>query len=431
MMRLVISLLVLLPIGAVAQTTAITGATVHTVGPAGMIENATVLVSDGRIVAVGTNVSVPANAEVVDASGKIVTPGLFTPVGRLGLVEVSGSAGPVDSVQRGDRFTASFDMADAFNPRSTLIGVNRADGVTRAAVLPGPSGPDPIGGNSHVISGLAAVVNLGGTPDSVDRRGVAMVVNLGETGASLVGGSRATAMLALRDALDEANDYRSHSDAYERGQYRDFAMSVGDLEALQPVLRRDVPLLVRVDRAADIEAVLALVSEYNVRAIIAGGVEAWMVADKIAAADVPVLLSTEANLPSNFDRINASEKNATTLVAAGVTIAFADSSASTHNARNITQAAGNATVQGLSRDAAIRAMTLSPAEIYGVADRIGSLEAGKEADLVIWPGDPLELTNFPDAVVIDGRPIKMVSRQTLLRDRYLQTDSGTPPAYRR
>ncbi len=431
MMRLAILWLALLPVAAVAQTTAITGGTVHTVGPAGTIEGATVLISNGRIVAVGANVSVPANAEVIDASGKIVTPGLFTPVGRLGLVEVSGSAGPVDSVQRGARFTASFDMADAFNPRSTLIAVNRADGVTRAAIHPGPAGPDPIGGNSHVISGLSAVVNLGGTSDSVDRRGVAMVVNLGEAGAGLVGGSRAAAMLALRDALDEAIDYRSHSDAYERGQYRDFAMSVGDLEALQGVLTRDVPLLIRVDRAADIEAVLALVAEYNVRAIIAGGVEAWMVADKIAAANVPVLLSIEANLPSNFDRINASEKNATTLVAAGVTIAFADGSASTHNARNITQVAGNATVQGLSRDAAIRAMTLSPAEIYGVADRTGSLEVGKEADLVIWPGDPLELTNYPEVVYIKGERQSMQNRQTLLRDRYLDTSSSTPPAYRR
>ncbi len=413
-----------------AQTTAVTGATVHTLGPDGTLEDATVVFADGRIIAVGTDVDVPRNALVVDAGGKIVTPGLMTPVGRIGLVEVSASAGPVDSVQRGDRFTASFDVADAFNPRSTLVAVNRIEGITRAVITPDAAGPDPAGGTSHLIAGLAAVVNLGGDRDSIDRRNAALIAYAGESGAALAGESRAQALLLLRDALAEAADYRNDGDAWERGQHRDYALSQPDLEALQGVLSGDIPLLVYVDRASDILTLIDLADDFNVRLIIASGVEAWMVADDIAAAGIPVILAPEANLPSNFDRLNASEANAPTLVAAGVTIAFADGSATSHNARNITQSAGNAVVQGLTTDQALRAMTLSPAEIFGVDDRIGSIEPGKEADLVIWPGDPLELANYPEMVYIRGVAVPMESRQTLLRDRYRDVTDSTPPAYR-
>ena len=414
-----------------AQTTAITGATVHTLGPDGTLKDATILIDGGRVIDVGSDVDVPRGARVVDAGGKIVTPGLMTPIGRIGLVEVGMSAGPVDSVQRGDRFTASFDVADAFNPRSTLVAVNRIEGITRAVITPEASGPDAAGDKSHLIAGLAAVVNLGGDRDSIDRRGAAMVVYAGESGAALAGESRAHGLLILRDALAEATDYRNDADAWERGQHRDYALGRPDLEALQAVLNGDTPLLVYVDRASDILTLIDLASEFDVRLIIASGVEAWLVADDIAAAGIPVILAPEANLPSNFDRLNASEANAATLVAAGVTIAFADGSATSHNARNISQSAGNAVVQGLTRDQAIRAMTLSPAEIFGVDDRVGSIEPGKDADLVIWPGDPLELGNYPDAVYIRGKAVPMESRQTLLRDRYRDVSDSTPPVYRR
>jgi imidazolonepropionase-like amidohydrolase len=136
-------------------------------------------------------------------------------------------------------------------------------------------------------------------------------------------------------------------------------------------------------------------------------------------------------LPRNFDRINARRESAAILAAAGVTISFADGGGHTHNARNITQSAGNAVANGLSWDDALRAITLAPAEIFGVASSVGSIEPGKEADIVIWPDDPLELTTYPEQVLIKGESISMTSRQTLLRDRYLKTESGKPPAYRR
>ena len=413
-----------------AEITAIVGATVHTVGPAGTIENATIIISDERIAAVGENIVAPVGATIIFATGKVITPGLFTPYGHLGLVEVGLSAGPDDSEQRGDQFTASFDVADAYNRRSTLIGVNRIEGVTRALIAPSPAGRDKWGINSHIISGLAAVVNLGAGPGSVDRRAAALVVNLGEDGAEYAGGSRTAVFLTLRQAIDEARDYGNHEDAHERGQHADYTYSVSDLEALQGVVSGDVPLLALVDRAADIEVLISLSREYGLRTIIFGGVEAWMLADEIAAANISVILAPTANLPSNFDRVNASLKSAPILAAAGVTIALADDKNSTHNARNIAQAAGNAAAEGLSWDEALRAITLSPAEMYGVADRVGSIEPGKDADIVIWPGDPLELVNYPEQVFIKGESIDMVSRHTLLRDRYLDTDDKRPPAYR-
>ncbi len=431
MRNLTFALLVLVFAGlAHAETTAIVGATVHTVGPQGTIENATIIIVDGRIVSVGNNFKAPDGATVVDASGKIVTPGLITPYGNLGLVEVGFSAGPDDSVQRGDQFTASFDVADAYNRRSTLIAINRIEGVTRALIAPNASRPDDSGNTSHVISGLASVVNLGDGTDSIDRRAVALVVNLGEPSVGLAGGSRAAVLMTLRHALDEARDYRDHGGAYERGQHSDYTYSVADLEALQPVLSGDVAMLAIVDRASDIEVLIALTREYGIRTIIGGGVEAWMLADELAAANIPVILAPAANLPSNFDRLNASSKSAPILAAAGVKIAFADDQSQTHNARNITQSAGNAAAEGLPWDDALRAITLAPAEMYGVSDRVGSIEAGKDADIVIWPGDPLELTNYPEQVFIKGEPVEMVSRQTLLRDRYLDTDDKRPPAYR-
>jgi len=415
---------------AAAETTAIVGATAHTMGPQGTIENATIVIEDGRIASVSAGTSAPEGAKTIDASGKIVTPGLFSPVGYLGLVEVGLSAGPRDAAQLGDEFTAGFDVADAYNRRSTLIAISRVEGITRAVITPGPGWPDELGNTGHVLSGLAAIVNLGDKGGAVERRAAAMVVNLGEGGSGLAGGSRVGALLTLRNALDEAIDYNDHKDDFERGARRAYSHSVTDLEALQGVLSGVTPLFVDVNRASDIEVLIQLVDEYDIRAIISGGAEAWMVAGQLAAAQIPVVLAPQDILPGNFDKINARRESAMILAAAGVTISFADGQSHTHNARNITQSAGNAVANGLSWDEALRAITLAPAEIFGVADSVGSIEVGKEADIVIWPDDPLELTSYPDQVLIKGQSVSMTSRQTLLRDRYLQTDSDKPPAYR-
>ncbi len=414
---------------AAAETLAIVGGKTHTVGPLGTLEDATIIVVDGRITAVGRDIGAPRGARIIDAEGKIVTPGLFSPVGALGLVEVGLSAGPVDNRQRGTLFTAGFDVADAYNRRSTLVAVNRIEGVTRAAITPTPGSRDASGVAGHVISGLAAVVNLGDR-NVLDRRGAAMVVTLGEAGSTHAGGSRAGAWLMLRNALEEAIDYRDHKGDFERGMRRDYQHSVTDLEALQDVIAGRIPLLVGINRASDIEALVKLVNEYRLKAIIDGGAEAWMIADELAAADIDVILTSVANLPRSFDSINARRGAANILLAAGVRVTFAEDRYEPHNARNITQSAGNAVRDGLSWEAALRAITLTPAEIYGVADTVGSIEVGKAADIVIWPADPLELTSYPDRVLINGVEVPMISRQTLLRDRYIRLDSDKPPAYR-
>jgi imidazolonepropionase-like amidohydrolase len=417
---------------AIAETIAITGARIHTMAAAGTLENATIVMQDGRIVAVGNDVVIPAAATRIDASGKILTPGILSPFGQLGLVEVSAVAGTVDAVQRGIQYSASFDVADAYNPRSTLIAVSRSDGITGALIAPMSSEPDEFGNTSGVFSGQASFVSLKSGPGFLLRRGAALVVNLGEAGSELAGGSRAAALQVLRNALLDAQNYRQNKAAWVRGDWRDYSVSGTDLEALQPVLDGEVPLLVRVNRASDISALLGLGKEFSLRMILLGAAEAWMVAKDLAAADVAVILDTTNNLPASFDQLNARLDSAAILSAAGVQLTFGgDSSSQTHYARNITQDAGIAVANGMNWDMALRAITRTPAEIFGIADRLGSLEPGKAADFVVWTNDPLELTSFPESVFIGGEAVSLENRQTLLRDRYLNLDAERPPAFQR
>ena len=422
-------LLLAVSLPAAAQTVAITGGKVHTVGPQGTLENATIIIVDGKFAAIGKGLAIPRGAQTIDASGKIVTPGLFSPLSTLGLEEVGSSAGPVDSEQRGKKFTAGFDVADAYNRRSTLVAVTRIEGVTRAAIAPAPANAGSGSSRGHVLSGLAAIVNLG-DDNVLDRRGAALAVTLGQSGSAFAGGTRTGAWLTLRNALDEAIDYRDHKVDFERGMRREYQHSLADLEALQSVVAGTTPMLVSINRASDIEALVKLCRQYGLKAIIVGGTEAWMVADELAATGIAVMLTPTANLPNSFDSINARRGAANILVAAGVEVTFSEPRDQAHNARNITQSAGNAVGDGLAWDAALRAITLAPAKIYGVSDSLGSIEVGKAADVVIWPADPFELTSYPDQVVINGKSVPMISRQTLLRDRYLQLDSDKPPAYR-
>ena len=422
----------MLPLLANADTFVINGAKVHTVGPQGTLSSASIVIEDGMIREVGSNVEVPAGASIIDASGKIITPGLFAPIGAIGVTEVSAVEGTVDYIQRGHQFAASFELADAFNPRSTLIAINRIEGITRAGITPSGSSPDEHGNVSHVISGLGAIVHLGGADEPVMKRHGMLVVQVGERGARLAGGSRATALLQLKTAFDDALDYGSNRDAYDSGNRREYSVSRSDLEALQDVLSGEIPLLAFADRASDIRHLVAMAKDYGLKLIIVGGAEAWLVAEELAASNTPVVLSAVNNLPGTFDQLNARLDSAALLAEAGVNVSFGvNRNMITHNARNITQAAGIAVANGLVWEQALRSITLTPAELYGVADRVGSIEPGKEADLVIWPDDPLELTSFPEKVFIRGQQIPMESRQTLLRDRYLDSENELPPAYRR
>jgi imidazolonepropionase-like amidohydrolase len=410
-----------LPHALAAETVAITGATLHTMGSQGTIQNGTLVIEDGKIRAVGANVAVPAGARRIDARGKVVTPGLIDSFSTLGLVEVSAVQGSADAREQDDRITAAFKAADAINPRSILIPVNRIEGLTRVVAMPSPG--------KSLIAGQGAVIDLGGPGDYLVRSPVAMYAVLGESGADLAGGSRAAAILRLREAFQDALDYAANRKAFEQGDRRDYALSRLDLEALIPVVKGELPLVLGVSRASDIEAALRLAREYKLKLILAGAEEGWIVAREIAEAKVPVLVSPLNNIPGSFETLGATLENPARLHKAGVTIAFMTGDA--HNARNIKQAAGNAVAYGLPWEAALAAMTTVPARIWGIADRYGTLEPGKDADVVIWDGDPLELSTFADAVFIRGKAMPMKSRQTELRDRYKDLQTPMPPAYQK
>ena len=390
------------------EIVAITGATVHTMGPAGTLHGATVLIAGGRIQAVGAGVAVPAGARRIDAAGKVVTPGLLDSLTQLGLVEVSAVEDTEDATNEDPRVSAGFEVADGINWRSMLIPVNRVEGITRAISAPATG--------KSLFLGQGAVIHLGGGPQTVVRRSVAQFAALGESGARLTGGTRGAAVMRLREALRDALDYDANRAAYDRAERRPYSLPRLDLEALLPVAHGEQPLVVLVNRASDIEQVLELARQMKLRLILAGAAEGWEVAGEIAAARVPVLVNPLANLPESFEAMGATLENAARLARAGVTLAFF--TGDSHNSRNLRQAAGNAVAYGLPWDAALAAMTVNPARIWGV-DAYGTLEPGKDADVVIWDGDPLQVTAAAERVFIRGREMPRDSRQIRLRDRYL------------
>lgn len=404
-----------------AETIAITGATIHTLGPQGTIQNGTVVIADGKIRAVGASVAVPAGARRIDAQGKVVTPGLFDAHSRVGLVEISADEGSQDSSLNNDRITAAFKVEDALNPRSVVIPVNRTHGVTRAAVAPSAGG-------GSLIAGQGAVIHLGGLDGFVLRSPTALYAVIGEGGAQRTGGSRGGAMLRLREVLEDARDYAENRAAFERGDRREYALSRLDLEALIPVVRGELPLVLTANRASDIEAALRLAKEYRLKLVLQGVSEGWQVADQLAAAKVPVIVNVLNNLPGDFETIGATLENAARLHKAGVTVMIGSGNA--HGSYGIRQDAGNAVSYGMPWEDGLAAITRTPARVWGLGDQVGTIEAGKDADVVIWDGDPLEVTTLAQQVFIRGVEMPMDSRQLRLRDRYKDLGGGMPPAYK-
>ena len=391
------------------DTVAITNARVLPVsGPA--IDRGTVLIRAGKIAAVGADVQVPAGARVIDATGKIVTPGWIESATQIGIVEIpSGAEGTDDQASTDKELSAAFNVVDSFNGDSTVIPVTRVEGITRAVVMPA--------GTGHAILGQGALFDLSGSqvPASVVKAPVAMFANLGEAGAASEGGSRASAMLRLREALQDALDFMRNRAAWNTAQRRPYGRGRLDLEALGPVVRGELPLAINANRASDLLAAIRLADEFHLKLILMGAAEGWRVADELAARKVPVVVKPLTDIPS-FDALGATLENPARLSKAGVTLVL--SSFDTHNARNLRQEAGNAISNGLDRDAALRAVTLEPARVWGVAERVGSLEVGKDGDLVVWSGDPFELTTGAEHVFISGREMSRDTRQKQLFEKY-------------
>ena len=407
-----------------AQTIAVTNAHIYSMGPAGEIASGTVLIADGRISAVQAGASIPAGARVIDAHGGVVTPGLVASNTPLSTEEIEGVGDTNDNATASETLSAAFDVQYAINPESVLIPIARLGGITDAVVTPTMKRER----RNMIFGGQAAVVHLGAGPDLLVRPQVGMVLVMGESGARIAGGSRAAEVVLLRSLLEDVRAFAAHRGDYDLGRSRAYGLSRQDLEALIPVAEGREPLMVSVHRAADIRQVLKLGAEQRLKLILEGAEEGWRLAPEIAAAHVPVLLNAFADLPESFDAIGATLENAARLNAAGVVVGI-ENPPLYEGGRTPRIDAGRAVAHGLPFGAALAAITINPARIWGVADRIGSIEPGKDADIVIWSGDPLEPLSAPTAIVIKGVEQPLRSRDLDLRDRYLRP-SGLPPAYR-
>ncbi len=392
-----------------AQSLAITNATVHTPGGS-KLEGATIVIDKGRISSMGRGASIPAGARVIDGTGKVITAGLIEASSSLGLVEVSAVGEANDGFFGGkstDRVHAAYRVTDGYNRASVAIPVARLGGVT--AVVAAPRG--------GLVAGQSALVRLGTAlgENGVIKAPASMVASLG---SRALGGSPSRGMTIerLRELLDDAREYGRSRARFQRNQTRRFAAERLDLEALQPVIGGRLPLVIRAHRASDLRAALRIKKEFRLSLILEGGVEAWMLAKELAAAKVPVILNPLANLPRNFDQLRARSDSATLLAKAGVKIAIS-TLGSASNVRRLRQLAGNAVANGLPWSDALEAITSAPAEIYG-ATGLGVLRRGAAADLVLWSGDPLELSTRAEAVIVGGRLAPNTSRQTRLRRRY-------------
>ena len=402
------------------QSTAIVGGTVHPVeSPA--TENGVVLLEADTIAAVGPRdeVSIPTDARRVDASGQIVTPGLIDVGTATGLVEVSAVGSTRDNALRSDAaIRAAFRVTDGINPNSVVIPVTRLGGVTTVASIP----------SGGAVAGQGAVIDLHGETISemlvADR--AALYASFNPDGADATGNARGGLAMRLREAFEDARFYAEHPNDYQRGATRELSLSRLDLEALTRVLDGEMPLVVRASRASDIDAARRIAEAFDLDLRIQGGEEAWMRADRLATADVPVVVKALSNLPTAFDRLGTRFDNAARLHEAGVPVVL--STFDTHNARNLRLEAGHAVRHGLDWDAALRAVTLAPAQMMGIEDSHGSLASGKAANVVIWSGDPFEPLTSVEHVFIDGDEMPDDSRQKRLLRRYKDLD-GRPPAY--
>jgi len=346
---------------------------------------------------------------VIDGAGKLVSPGLFNATTQLGLVEVDAIDETVDFTSSNSRVTASLRVSDAINPSSVLIPHNRMLGLTHALVVPNSEG--------GLFAGIASIIRLTDT-DAVLKSEAAMVVTLGAQGKMLAGGSRAAAIALLREAFEDARDYRANKATFDTGNRREYQLSRRDLDALEPVLDGRLPLLVYVDRAIDIERVVKLAKQFDLKLIIAGAIEGWRVAQLLADNNVPVIIDPIMNLPTSYDTLGARLDNAKRLDEAGVTLLLTGMSwHNTHNAYLVRQSAGNAVANGLAYSAAIEALTINPAKVFDL-DGIGKIAEGAKANLVLWSADPLEPSARAELVIIDGVDYPLQSRATRLRDRY-------------
>jgi hypothetical protein len=390
-----------------APSILVRGATVYTLSSvdAAPLTDTDVLVTDGRITAIGRKLAAPTGARVIEARGKPLTPGLFGGLSHVGLEEIGLDPSTGDYAQRLNQMRPEFDVTFAYNPETMSLPVHRSNGITFAMLAPATTS------GSSIVAGLGAAVGFDGSAPAAGR---AMFVDLGASANSLSGGSRAAQFMLLKQAVTEARAPNLVMVHDER------LLTPAGRQMLLDFLKGAGPFVFDVDRAADIRQVIAFAQHENIRAIVRGGQEAWRVAAELAAARIPVIVDPLQNLPESLDAIGATLENAARLQAAGVTVALSMRSPGVYDAGKLRQAAGNAVAHGLPWATGLAAITRTPAELFGVADRYGSIDKGRVADFVLWSGDPLDVTSLPELVVTGGREQSLRSRHTALRDRYYE-----------
>lgn len=407
-----------------ADTVAIVHAKAWTLSADTPLDDATIVMTDGRIVSVSAGASSPQGARIIDAGGRPVTPGLMhAATTQLGLVEVGAASETIDHTAKTPAAPgAAFDVQYAINPNSALIRLARADGLTRAVIHPAGSSAPP-------FSGMGALLRLAENGDILERARIGLFVTIGNHSAMSSVGSRSAQWQLLRNALDMA---KTNLAAAPTPTTRP-----PDTLALEPILAGKTPLAIAANRASDIRQTVQLARDYGVRTVIIGGAEAWLVADELAAAGIAVIVNPMDNLPASFDELGARIDNAALLHKAGVIIAMKLDGVQSYNpGSSLREGAGLAVANGLPYIEGLRSIITNPAKIWGVSDRSGSIEAGKDGDLVIWDGDPLEPSSLPTTVFVQGREVSLVTHQSELRDRYLpamkqiRTGNGDIPHFR-
>lgn len=385
---------------------AIEGATLRSA--TGSTKDVTIVIKKGKITAVGTGIAVPAGATRIDGRGKVVTTGLVATSTRLGMVEVN-AVGYTNEGRFGAKHPvhAAFQIVDGYNPNSMVIAVARNGGITSTISAPG-------GG---LVAGQSAWMSMadGSVADNTIKQSTAMHVTLGHRASGLGDGSRGLALQRLRALLDDAQHYSKNRAAYNRGQTRKYGAGHLDLEALSTVLSRKIPMVISVNRKSDIAAVLRLAKNFKIRVVLEGASESWMLAKELADAKIPVILNPKANLPGSFDQVNVVDDLAIRLTKAGVAIIISPSGDAS-SARTLRQLAGLAVAHGLSWEDAFAAITTTPAKVFEV--KRGTLEVGAVADIVVWTGDPLELSSRAEHIIVGGVVQSQENHQTLLLKRY-------------
>lgn len=382
------------------------------IGDGTSLPQASVWVDDnGLIKGVGTSLKVPDGTARIDAKGKTLTPGLIETQSQLGLTEVLMESSADDTALSTAKPTPTPAMrvADGFNPHSVRIPITREEGITTAIISP----------EGTLLYGVGHAVEL--TADlrarPAAKEAVAMFGGLTSHDLDAAGESRGGAWLRLREIFDDVRFYDKHKGDFDEGDTRRLSLTRVHLEAMLPVVKGRLPLVLRVHRAVDILAAIEFQKEQKIQLMIAGGAEAWMVADELAQARIPVILQPSIQAPTSFDAFAAKDDSAARLARAGVILVITAGEDWDENQRRLRQEAGIAVSHGLRRDEAIRSITDVPAQVFGMEDR-GRIAVGKRADLVLWSGDPLELSTVAEKIWILGKSQSLDTRQKELARRY-------------